>query len=111
MQTLPRGSPTIPEVLATILVEKSLLPQRSQSSGALSVPDLAATPVVPVPGVPIVGMWPNNVLLLADALPANKPLISISGQSFHLPIPAENVFQQSLSLAESFHHLFHLRIF
>eukprot|EP01036_Dinobryon_divergens_P035870 gene35870-46562_t len=38
-------------------------------------------------------MWPPNVLLLADALPASKPLISISGQSFHLPVFAPEVFE------------------
>ena len=67
------------------------------------------TSPVPVNGplpAPPKGIWSPSVLLLADALPASKPLISISGQSFHLPVLLENVFQQSLLLAESFHHVF-----
>ena len=98
---------SMPSVVAPVVLgEKVLLFPRSQSSTKLSAP---GTPAVPIQGslsVAPIGMWPPNVVLLADALPASKPLISISGQSFHLPVLSEKVFQQSLLLAESYHHMF-----
>ena len=90
----------------TPLVTRTFHPLRPQSSGELPVRVVSSAPVArPLP-VANIGKQPTNVLLSADVLPVFKPLISISGQSFYLPVQAEDKFQQSLLLAESFHRLF-----
>ena len=104
--TLPLTFPTASGISPGVLGEKTLLHTSSHSSVILPARVTSPVPVNgPLPAPPK-GIWSPSVLLLADALPASKPLISISGQSFHLPVLLENVFLQSLLLAESFHHVF-----
>ena len=104
--TLPCGLPTPLVIPTTPLVKRTFHPLRPQSSGVLPVRVVSSAPVArPLP-VAQIGKQPTNVLLSADVLPVFKPLISISGQSFYLPVQTEDKFQQSLLLAESFHHLF-----
>ena len=104
--TLPCGLPTPLMIPTTPLVKRTFHPLRPQSSGELPVRVVSSAPVArPLP-VANIGKQPTNVLLSADVLPVFKPLISISGQSFYLPVQTEDKFQQSLLLAESFHHLF-----
>ena len=88
----PSTSPTASVVIPAVLGGKTLLLPRSQSSVILPAQVNSAAPVLgPLPVAPI-GTWQPNVLSLADALPVSKLLISISGQSFHLPIQSEDVF-------------------
>ena len=104
--TLPCGLPTPLMIPTTPLVKKRTFhPLRPQSSGELPVRVVSSAPVArPLP-VANIGKQPTNVLLSADVLLVFKPLISISGQSFYLPVQAEDKFQRSLLLAESFHYL------
>eukprot|EP01035_Chromulina_nebulosa_P007860 gene7860-10633_t len=107
----PSTSPTASVVIPAALGGKTLLLPRSQSSVILPAQVNSAAPVLgPLPVAPI-STWQPNVLSLADALPVSKPLISISGQSFHPLIQSEDVFQQSYSHLQSIRKVFAPEVF